>query len=153
MKTEAICFYETSVDFQRTTRRCIPEDRTLHNHWCENLRPCIEKCSPYCSAQFPYTTFVNFVILNSKLVQTFCVFYGTWRFVAVFKTALHLSVCSVRWIQPTLSHRRAVGIAIGYGPDGWGFDSRQRKEIVLFSVASTPALGPYQPHIQWISRR
>jgi hypothetical protein len=24
--------------FQRTTRRCIPEDRTLHNHRCENFK-------------------------------------------------------------------------------------------------------------------
>jgi hypothetical protein len=34
----------SSVDFQRTTRRYIPEDRILHNHRCENLtfyRPCI----------------------------------------------------------------------------------------------------------------
>jgi hypothetical protein len=31
-------FLETSVDFQRTTRRYIPEDRTLHNHRCENLK-------------------------------------------------------------------------------------------------------------------
>jgi hypothetical protein len=29
---------ETSVDFQRTTRRYIPEVRTLHNHRCENLK-------------------------------------------------------------------------------------------------------------------
>jgi hypothetical protein len=27
----------SKFDFQRTTRRCIPEDRTLHNHRCENL--------------------------------------------------------------------------------------------------------------------
>jgi hypothetical protein len=27
-----------SVEFQRTTRRYIPEDRTLHNHRCENLK-------------------------------------------------------------------------------------------------------------------
>jgi hypothetical protein len=32
------CSSETSVDFQRTTRRYIPEDRTLHNHRCENIR-------------------------------------------------------------------------------------------------------------------
>jgi streptogramin lyase len=35
---EATYSTETSVDFQRTTRCCIPEDRTLHNHRCENLR-------------------------------------------------------------------------------------------------------------------
>jgi hypothetical protein len=29
---------ETSVDFQRTTRRYIPEDRTLHNQLCESLK-------------------------------------------------------------------------------------------------------------------
>jgi hypothetical protein len=32
------CYSETSVDFQRTTRRYIPEDSTLHNHCCENLK-------------------------------------------------------------------------------------------------------------------
>jgi hypothetical protein len=36
---EAICSFETSVDFQRTTLRYIPEDTsTLHNHRCENLK-------------------------------------------------------------------------------------------------------------------
>jgi hypothetical protein len=29
---------EKSVDFQRTTRRYVPEDRTLHNHRRENLK-------------------------------------------------------------------------------------------------------------------
>jgi hypothetical protein len=35
---EAICSCEISVDFQRTTRRYIPEDSTLHNHRCEDLK-------------------------------------------------------------------------------------------------------------------
>jgi hypothetical protein len=35
---EAICSSETSVDAQRTTRCYIPEDGTLHNHRCENLK-------------------------------------------------------------------------------------------------------------------
>jgi hypothetical protein len=34
-------FHETSVDFQRTTRRYIPEGRTLHNQRCGNLQFCI----------------------------------------------------------------------------------------------------------------
>jgi hypothetical protein len=38
LKTEATCFSEMSVDFKRTTRRYIPEDRNLHNHRCENLK-------------------------------------------------------------------------------------------------------------------
>jgi hypothetical protein len=37
-KMEAICCSETSVDFQRTTRRYIAEDGTLHNHHCGNLK-------------------------------------------------------------------------------------------------------------------
>jgi hypothetical protein len=37
LKIEATCSSETFVDFQQTTRRYIPEDKTLHNHRCENL--------------------------------------------------------------------------------------------------------------------
>jgi hypothetical protein len=43
LKMEAICSFETSGETQRTTRRHIPEDDTLHNHRCENLKP--YKCS------------------------------------------------------------------------------------------------------------
>jgi hypothetical protein len=35
---EAICSTETSVDFQRITRRYIPEDSTRHKHRCENFK-------------------------------------------------------------------------------------------------------------------
>jgi hypothetical protein len=38
LKMEATCSSETSVDFQRTTRPYIPDNRTHHNHRCENLR-------------------------------------------------------------------------------------------------------------------
>jgi hypothetical protein len=38
LKMEAICSSETSVETQRTIRRDIPEDDTLHNHRCENLK-------------------------------------------------------------------------------------------------------------------
>jgi hypothetical protein len=37
-KMEVTCSSETLVGFQRTARRYIPEDRTLHNHNCENLK-------------------------------------------------------------------------------------------------------------------
>jgi hypothetical protein len=36
---EAIYSSEASVDIEQTTRRYIPEDSTLHNHRCENLKP------------------------------------------------------------------------------------------------------------------
>jgi hypothetical protein len=38
LKMEAICSSETSVKTQRTTRRHIPEDYTLHNHRRENRK-------------------------------------------------------------------------------------------------------------------
>jgi hypothetical protein len=33
---EATYSLETSVDFQRTTQRYIPEDKTLHKYRCED---------------------------------------------------------------------------------------------------------------------
>jgi hypothetical protein len=42
LKMEAICSFETSVDFQRSTLCYIAEDRSLHNHRSENLKSC--KC-------------------------------------------------------------------------------------------------------------
>jgi hypothetical protein len=38
LKMEAICSSETTLATQQTTRRHIPEDDTLHNHRCENLK-------------------------------------------------------------------------------------------------------------------
>jgi hypothetical protein len=37
LKIEETCSSETSVDFQQTTRRHIPDDRPLHSHGCENI--------------------------------------------------------------------------------------------------------------------
>jgi hypothetical protein len=36
-------FLQTSVDFQRTIRRYIPQDSTLHNHRWENLKSCMSE--------------------------------------------------------------------------------------------------------------
>jgi hypothetical protein len=38
LKMETTCSSEPSVETQRTTRRHIPEDDTLHNHRCEKLK-------------------------------------------------------------------------------------------------------------------
>jgi hypothetical protein len=35
---EELYYSEKLVDVQRTMRRCIPEDRILYNHCCENLK-------------------------------------------------------------------------------------------------------------------
>jgi hypothetical protein len=45
---EVICSSETSVDFQRTTQRCIPEDGTIWNHRCENLKHYTWELLIYC---------------------------------------------------------------------------------------------------------
>jgi hypothetical protein len=38
LKMEATCFSETSIDFHRTTRHSVPDDRTLHFDHCEILK-------------------------------------------------------------------------------------------------------------------
>jgi hypothetical protein len=43
LKMEAICSSGT-VETQRTTQRHIPEDDTLHNHGCENLKSYNQIC-------------------------------------------------------------------------------------------------------------
>jgi hypothetical protein len=35
---EAKCTFETSVNVQRTTRRYIPEDKTVHIYRCKNFK-------------------------------------------------------------------------------------------------------------------
>jgi Fe2+ transport system protein B len=47
LKIEAICSSEMSVHFQQTTRYYIPDDRTLHNHHCENLKSYLLSVSSY----------------------------------------------------------------------------------------------------------
>jgi hypothetical protein len=41
---EAPCYSKMSVGFQRTTRRYTPEDSTIRNNRCENLKFCIICC-------------------------------------------------------------------------------------------------------------
>jgi hypothetical protein len=43
-----------------------------------------------------------------------------------------------------------IKVALGYGLDEWGLESRQESGIFLFTTASRTALGPAQPPIQWI---
>jgi hypothetical protein len=54
---ETIGSSETSVATQRTTRRHIPEDDTLHNHRCENLKS--------------YTIVLQFVLMERKAKYRF----------------------------------------------------------------------------------
>jgi hypothetical protein len=49
---EATFSSETSVDFQRTAQRYIPEDRIVHNHVCENFKS--YKHTPRWTKMFTY---------------------------------------------------------------------------------------------------
>jgi hypothetical protein len=61
---------ETSVDFQQTTWCYIPEDRTLHNHCCENLKSyiCIVYFIAHCtltqlSTAVKYSSYINVIYI------------------------------------------------------------------------------------------
>jgi hypothetical protein len=58
---------ETSVDFQRTTRRYFLEERTLHNHRCENLKP-YRFNSSFESGQYTKFVAVKLCILSGGVI-------------------------------------------------------------------------------------
>jgi hypothetical protein len=56
-----------------------------------------------------------------------------------------------------LNTRAVIAQPVQHGATGWmigvlWFDSRRRLEIFLFTTTSRTALGPTQPHIQWLPR-
>jgi hypothetical protein len=52
---------------------------------------------------------------------------------------------------PPLSHMSSLhDIALGYGLDDRGFQSRQGLEIFLFTTVSRPIREPTQPPIPWV---
>jgi hypothetical protein len=63
---EAMRSFEMSVDFHWTTRRCVPEDRTLHNQRYKNLRTYTELL--YFSDQ-NNTTYVAVIIMQHYFVS------------------------------------------------------------------------------------
>jgi hypothetical protein len=67
LKMEETCSSETSVDFQRPTRRYIPEDKTLHYHRCQNFKSCVNsKCI---NIIYKYiATFDDTVVTNLRIL-------------------------------------------------------------------------------------
>jgi hypothetical protein len=70
LKMEAISSSKTSGTTQRTTRRHIPEDDTLHNHRYENLKSYIKKFSSFVEMKVACTDVdTNLFSLNRKKLE------------------------------------------------------------------------------------
>jgi hypothetical protein len=53
-------------------------------------------------------------------------------------------------LLPARSRDSAVGIVTGYWLDNWGVGVRVPVRSRIFSMSSSPVLGPTQPPIQWV---
>jgi hypothetical protein len=67
---KATCSSETADEFQRTTRRYISDDRTVHNHRCENVKSCTETHAVRHSQQLGLHTFRERMSVNMSLLYT-----------------------------------------------------------------------------------
>jgi hypothetical protein len=77
LKMEAICSSERSVATQQTTRRHIPEDDTLHNHCCENLKSYIINTAFFITLSQPnHSLFIikglHFLIITLLFITLLC---------------------------------------------------------------------------------
>jgi hypothetical protein len=78
---KAIYSSETSVDFQRTTRCYIPEDRTLYtyNHRSESLNACRKTVNSAFPAVFPILNAINFSSTRITLICLWCCVRLWWH--------------------------------------------------------------------------
>jgi hypothetical protein len=84
-----------------------------------------------------------YVLTNMRGVRQFKVIKGV-----DFLTILKLLKSNICLFVLYLHHLYLRGIALGYGLDDRGYDSRQGLGIFPFTTASRPSLGPTQPSIQ-----
>jgi hypothetical protein len=109
LKLEATYSAETSIDFQLTTRRYIPEDRTLHNHhsspmiWCRQVHNLRTKQNSRDK--------INVVIISDNRS----------------KINVKLSLCLISWAARSEDVVRNGGMA----PEFFYLSTRQRWKISL----------------------
>jgi hypothetical protein len=111
---------DTSVDFQRTTRRCMPEDRILHNHRSENLKSDIR---------------------NTRTHRSLCEFCTVYSLLSATRQTVRKETGEKRnfIVDGDSSRGSVVGIATGYGLDDRGVGVRVpvRPEFSLLHVVQT----------------
>jgi hypothetical protein len=83
LKIKATCSSETSVDFQQSTRCYIPEDITLHNHRCENLKSLLTWSPVYFAQLLPLRAMVLSMLVTrrererERKRESFCTNHGS----------------------------------------------------------------------------
>jgi hypothetical protein len=98
-----------------------------------------------------HTLKLSFVTQNNKTTYEMQRKERNWRLLS-FVPWCHITDGCYQCFGGTFCHciegrDSSVGIATGYGLDGPGIESRQRRD---FSHTSRPALGPIQPPVQWV---
>jgi hypothetical protein len=89
LKMKATCSPKTSLNFQWTTWPSFPEDRTIHNHCCENLKS-------YTSNNFIFWGKLLFVLLHFIfifLIMHICKNFVPWQIVS-YTYKFHLMIRS-----------------------------------------------------------
>jgi hypothetical protein len=91
---EAICSSETSVETHLTTRHHIPEDDTLHNHRCENLKSYILMLSSHICLGLPTSFFTS-----GFAIKTLYDFLSHPCYIRVHPTFLNLIIIIISGLQ------------------------------------------------------
>jgi hypothetical protein len=99
LKMGIIICPETSVHFQRTKRRCIPADRNLHNHMCENHKSYISTVWSLAIQCFSFPT--NYVVTGKDWNYAIRTIY----FPNVFLDSLDLHILKMKIIFLFVSSR------------------------------------------------
>jgi hypothetical protein len=122
LNMEATCSSETSVDFQRTTRRYIAKNRSSHNYRCENIKSHKDICGLHQSLQASHR-FIKYVM--AVPLKPFLIWGSTFK--VILKWNYKLRKYELSWVVYNVIPWRAVvwrnqlsyTIATGNTPISW----------------------------------